>query len=42
MTEVTHSISIGNCGHGISYVVWGNMAWVDFVPKVIGVDMGLY
>jgi hypothetical protein len=25
----------------ISCGVWGNMAYVNFVPKVIGVDMGL-
>jgi hypothetical protein len=24
----------------ISWVVWGDMAWVNFVSKVIGVDMG--
>jgi len=24
----------------IFWVVWGDMAWVNFVSKVIGVDMG--
>jgi len=24
----------------ISWVVWGDMAWVNLVSKVIGVDMG--
>jgi hypothetical protein len=24
----------------ISWVVWGDMAWVNFVSKVTGVDMG--
>jgi hypothetical protein len=43
MNEATHNNSIRNCGHGNNFFcgVWGDMAWVNFVLKVIGVDMGL-
>jgi len=42
MNETPHNIGIEDSGHGINFLgSLGDMAWVNFVSKVIGVDMGL-
>ncbi len=43
MNEDPHSITnIRDYGHGINFFrKWGHMAWVNFMPKVIRLNMGL-